>query len=95
MKQINEYINSNVFESITKIDNIRNYGKSWTTEYEPQKFDDMLKAFLEGVLEGLEENEKVYKDEDSASLDIAASIKLVNKLNKLIENPKYFVNTSD
>ena len=39
-------------------------GKSCTTEWAPEYFKQILGFFINGVEEGLKENEKYYKDAD-------------------------------
>ena len=39
-------------------------GKSWTTEWAPEYFKQILGFFINSVEEGLKENEKYYKDAD-------------------------------
>ena len=76
MKSFEEYLN----ESKTTGKNIQNYGKSWTTEWTQQYFKQMLGFFINGVEEGLKENEKYYK-----ATDIESQLKLVNDIKELLK----------
>lgn len=88
MKSINEYLNINdINESVTKLDDIFNYGKTWTTEHRTVEFEDMLKKFLEGTLVGLEDNLNAYGDSDSDVSTIEADTRLVNCLIETIYTP--------
>ena len=60
MKNIKNFI---IKESQTKLSDIEKYVKSWITEYEPQKFNQVLNNILNGIKKGVEENVKYYKDE--------------------------------
>ena len=55
-------------------------GKSCTTEWVPKYFKQMLGFFINGVEEGLKENEKYYKD-----ADILSQLKLVNDIKELLK----------
>ena len=88
MKSINEYLNTNdINESVTELDAINNYGKTWTTEHPTIEFEDMIKNFLEGALVGLEDNLRAYGDSDTDVATIEADTKLVKKLLDIIDHP--------
>lgn len=82
MKDINIYIN----ESTTKFSDIQNYGKSWTIEHQPEEFINMLNAFLDGTLQGLNDNKYAYKQKDYIIDIIYDNIKLINNIKKDINN---------
>lgn len=83
--QLNEYLN--IDESVTKLNDINNYGKTWTTEHDTIEFEDMIKNFLNGALAGLEENLKAYEGSDSDISTIESDTKLVKKLLDIIDHP--------
>ena len=64
-----------ICESKTSINNIKNYGKSWTTEYLPEEFKGMLENFLTGVEEGLNENAK-YGDKKLVEEQLELLVKM-------------------
>ena len=73
-------------ESVTKLSNIQNYGKSWTIEYEPDEFIEMLMHFIDGTFQGLNDNKNAYKKEDYFSEIIDDNIKLMNRIKKIIDD---------
>ena len=94
MKSINEYMNNDsnfhptqLNESVTKLDDISNYGKTWTTEHDTIEFEDMIKNFLEGTLVGLEENLRAYEGSESDISTIETDTRLVKKLLDIIDHP--------
>ena len=73
-------------ESVTKLLDIQHYGKSWTTEHEPDEFVDMLMHFIDGTFQGLNDNKNAYKREDYFVEIIDNDIKLMNRIKKIIDD---------
>lgn len=80
MKRLNAYIN----ESQTSSKNIQNYGKSWTIEWMPDQFNEMLNFFISGLSEGLEDNLKAYKNNIKEFAATKENIKLIEEIKNLI-----------
>lgn len=74
-----------VNESVTRSNDIYNYGKTWTTEYEPRQFTNILQSFIDGVQAGLKENMHAYKNDEFASEIIEELINYVGEISEIID----------
>jgi hypothetical protein len=72
MKSIKDLIdNSVITESKTKISDIKKYAKSWFVQCESyNEYAQTLKTIFAGMVEGLDENIKYYKDQEKADTEL-------------------------
>lgn len=84
MKDIVTKIN----ESATSFSDIKNYAKSWTSEWPADKFSEIMKNIFYGLQKGVADNKKVYNDESDKSF-IEESEKVLKEIEKTLFKYNY------
>lgn len=72
-------------ESRTSPQQIKNYAKSWTTQSTGEDYIVLVKSIAEGILDGLKDNAKAYKDDEMEQQTIKEYTDVLNELIDKVE----------